>query len=64
MHSGVKEIQTDFFTDPFECFQKIPGFLIFLLPCWAVFLHHYCFYTDNYYLQAEVNYLLSLTEKI
>lgn len=30
----------------------------------AVFLHHYGFYTDNYYLQTEVNYLLSLTEKI
>lgn len=35
-----------------------------LFPCWAVFLHHYGFYTDNYYLQTEVNYLLSLTEKI
>ena len=51
-------------TDHFECFQKIPGLLILLLPCWAVFLHHYGFYIDNYYLQAEVNYLLSLTEKI
>lgn len=51
-------------TDPFECFQKIQRFLFLLLPHWAVFLHHYGFYTDNYYLQTEVNYLLSLTEKI
>lgn len=50
--------------DPSECFQKIAGFLFLLLPCWAVFLHHYGFNTGNYYLQAEVNYLLSLTEKI